>query len=51
MLTKTIARKTLGIKDHRIVRVAHDENGISIHLARCMRRRLPREGTHLPWTV
>lgn len=41
MLVESIARRTLGIKDHRVVKVAEDEDGISIHLDRCRRRRLP----------
>ena len=32
MLIKSIARETLGIKDHRVVQVAQEEHGIAIDL-------------------
>jgi transposase len=41
MLVESIARETLGIKDHRVVEVRQDEEGIAIHLDLRKRRRLP----------
>ena len=41
MLVESIARETLGIKDHRVVQVAQEEDSIAIHLDLRRRRRLP----------
>lgn len=41
MLIRSIARETLGIKDHRVESVAHSEEGITIRLELRRRRRLP----------
>jgi hypothetical protein len=40
MLMNSIIRKTLGIKDHRIVRVKKEIKGIEIYMDRIGRRRL-----------
>jgi transposase len=44
MLIKKIARSTLGIKDHRVVKVTNDTEKIIIHLDRIHRRKLACSG-------
>jgi transposase len=41
VLVKSIVRKTLGIKDHVVRKVAQDEQGITVYLDLRRRRRLP----------
>lgn len=41
MLVKSIVRKTLGIKNHVVKKVEHDEEGFTIYLDLYKRRRLP----------
>ena len=41
MLIESMARRTLEIKDHRVVKVVQEEQGIAIRLDLCRRRRLP----------
>lgn len=44
MLIQKIVRKTLGIKDHRVVQVTGDTKKLVIHLELITRRRLPCSG-------
>lgn len=44
MLVESLARKTLGVKDHRVVKVAQEEGGLVVRLDR-------RKGRHLPCSI
>lgn len=41
MLVESIVRKTLGLKDQRVVKVVHEDGGLRVHLATKEGRRLP----------
>lgn len=44
MLLQSIARRTLGLKDHRVIRINDDLSWLTIYLEACRRRQLPCQG-------